>query len=168
MIKYRHLLSMASTMKFNHALLITAIFMTSAAMASPVEYVCEETIFTNGVKAETWHVILDVTLSPKVFNYISFDRGNKKLAGFKNNPMAINFFNKTITNKNSAPVIASFQKDMGEDFATIQVFGVTGGVKAGDVIQIFWPDWEPYYCYRKGSDKDKVMEKMRNEFNSRL
>ncbi|CAJ1785519.1 hypothetical protein FNBNMHLP_00479 [Aeromonas jandaei] len=160
---------MVSTMRLNNTLLFVAIFTTSATMASPVEYVCEETIFTNGVKAETWPVILDVTLSPKTFSYISFDGGRKKITGFKNNPMAVNFFNKTITDKNSAPAIASFQKEIGNyDFATIKVYGVTGGVKAGDVIQIFWPDWEPYYCYRKGSDKDKVMEKIRNDFNSRL
>lgn len=156
-------------MKLNNVLLITTLFMTSAAIASPVEYVCEETVFSKGVKAETWPVILDVTLSPKVFNYISFDSGRKKITGFKNNPMAVNFFNKTITNKNSALAIAAFQKEIGNyDFATIQVYGVTGGVKAGDVIQIFWPDWEPYYCYRKGSDKDKAMEKLRNGYNSKL
>lgn len=55
-----------------------------------------------------------------------------------------------------------------DDFATIQVYGVTSGVKAADVIHIIWPEWDPYFCYRKRINKDKVMTEIRNDFNSTL
>lgn len=156
-------------MKLKKIISSAILFITSTAEAGPIEYVCEDKFFTNGVKAESWKVILDVTLSPKVFHYISFDGGRKKLTGFKNNPMAVNFFNRSMNNqKDAAQVIAAFQKEIDDDFATVHVYGATGGVRAGDVIEVFWPEWEPYFCYRKGSEKDKVMEKLRNDFNAHL
>lgn len=153
----------------NKILSLATLFATSTAIATPVEYNCEEKWFTNGVKAESWNVILDITLSPKKLRYISFDGGEKKITGFKNNRMAVAFFNDVMSHrKDDAPAIAAFQKDIGDDFATIQIYGTTYGVKAGDVIEIFWPEWEPYFCYRKGSAKDKLMKKMRDEFNLNL
>lgn len=156
-------------MKSYHFGILSLLFVASTTIATPVKYVCEEMFFTTGVKAETWTVILDVTLSPKTFKYISFDGGKKKITGFKNNQTAVDFFNNSHRRRSDdAPVIAAFQKEIGDDFATIQVYGVTTGVKAADVIQIFWPEWEPYFCYRKGSNKDKVMSKMRDDFNSNV
>lgn len=156
-------------MKFLPFTLATLIGVAGIAHSAPVSYTCEESAITEGLETE-WTAVLDVDYQTGAFRQLTVK--NKTYTGFTMNTQAVNVWN-SMTRKGDAPALAIYEKDYDprKPNGTYQIglFGAAEGVKAGDVIEIMPPFDEPaYYCYKKGSLKDKIMTGLRRSHNARV
>lgn len=156
-------------MKFLPFAVATLVGVAGIAHAAPVSYTCEESGITEGLETE-WTAVLDVDYQTGAFR--QFTVKNKTYTGFTMNTQAVNAWNSMIR-EDDAPALAFYEKDYNprkiNGTYQIGLFGVTQGVKAGDVIKIMPPFDEPaYFCYKKGSLKDKIMTELRRSHNARV
>lgn len=155
-----------------HKKLIFLTLLTNYAMAETINYTCENLLFSRDSIEPEWSASLNIDFKTGTFHWFKVNNDNH--TGLTYQRELIPIYNSLYKSRpEDASIIAVYSKGMGtQEFQTsylVAVFGKTGGVKAGDVILVSPPkNKDNYYCYRKGSQKDKVMTKFRREHNSRI
>ncbi len=93
------------------------------------------------------------------------------LTGMKANQVAADSFNfSPLRRQDDAPALVVYEKELGDwNYISVHVYDKAGVSAAGDVIQVFPPPMGQgsYFCYKKGSPKDKFMSQLRESHNSR-